>query len=480
MNVFSTMVTGIQWRDVVDITLNSYILFRLYVLFRRTNVFRVLIGIALLWFFQRIAVTLGLVLTSWAIQGITAATALIIIIVFRNEIRTVLQTKNLKTILWDITPPSRSEPVDVIVESVYELSHKKHGALIVIPGMDDLEEVVLGGINWQGVPSKEMLSSIFWPDNPVHDGAVIIRDGHVARVGAVLPLSRRKDFPVHLGTRHRAALGLAEATDALVLVVSEESGKVMAARKSRLIPVQDNLQLSRLLHEQLGDSDQSSGSGRKEKVRLAAAAFFAVLFVVSIWFSFTRGRYTLITIDRPIEFVNPAKKVEVYDVSANTVRLSLSGSATIIKSLDPDTVRVRIDLGKAKLGRNTFHILKDNITLPPGISLKRVSPTSVEATLDVPVQKVLPVQVDWIGKLPPGLRLVAVRVEPARVTVVGRRTNIAHLATIYTQKVSLNRLRTSGSLTLKLAPLPRGSEIYLKTKDQITVHFVIKQKEPQA
>lgn len=480
MNVFSSMVTGIQWRDVVDITLNSYILFRLYVLFRRTNVFRVLIGIALLWFFQRIAVTLGLVLTSWAIQGITAATALIIIIVFRNEIRTVLQTRNLKTILWDITPPSRSEPVDIIVESVYELSHKKHGALIVIPGMDDLEEVVLGGVAWQGLPSKEMLSSIFWPDNPVHDGAVIIRDGRVPRVATVLPLSRRKDFPMHLGTRHRAALGLAEATDALTIVISEESGKVMVARKSRLIPVQDNLQLSRLLHAQLGDEELPSGSGRGEKMRLAAAAFFAVLFVVSIWFSFTRGRYTLITIDRPIEFVNPANKVEVYDVSANTVRLSLSGSAAIIKSIDPETIRVRIDLNKAALGRNTFHILKENVTLPPGIFLKRVSPTAVEATLDVPVQKVLPVQVDWIGKLPPGLRLVAVRVEPARVTIVGRRENLAHLSTIYTQKVQLRQLHTSGSITLKLAPLPSGSEIYLQTEDQIRVHFVIKQREPQS
>jgi len=89
MSDLFTFLSSIRWQDVVDITLNSYILFRLYVLFRGTNVFRVIMGIALLWFFQRIAVSLGLIVTSWAIQGITAVAAFIIIVVFRNEIRSV-------------------------------------------------------------------------------------------------------------------------------------------------------------------------------------------------------------------------------------------------------------------------------------------------------------------------------------------------------------------------------------------------------
>ncbi len=95
------------WQDVVDIGLNSYILFRFYVLFRGTYVFRVLIGLTMLWFFQQIAAYLGLIVTSWVIQGIVAVAALIIVVVFRNEIRTVLQAKNLKTILWGFTAKTR-------------------------------------------------------------------------------------------------------------------------------------------------------------------------------------------------------------------------------------------------------------------------------------------------------------------------------------------------------------------------------------
>ena len=109
MDALLTFLASIRWQDIVDVLLNSYILFRLYVLFRGTNVIRVIAGIALLWIFQRIAVQLGLIVTSWAMQGIIAGAALIIIIVFRNEIRNVLQAKNIRGILWGFHVPSHRE-----------------------------------------------------------------------------------------------------------------------------------------------------------------------------------------------------------------------------------------------------------------------------------------------------------------------------------------------------------------------------------
>ena len=94
------LISSLRWQDIVDISLVSYILFRFYVLFRGTNAFRVLIGMTILWFFQQVAVSMGLIVTSWVVQGIVAAAAIIIIVVFRNEIRRVLQAKNLKSVLW--------------------------------------------------------------------------------------------------------------------------------------------------------------------------------------------------------------------------------------------------------------------------------------------------------------------------------------------------------------------------------------------
>ena len=167
MKDFLFLLMSIRWQDVVDITLNSYILFRLYVLFRGTNVFRVLVGIALLWFFQRVSVSLGFIVSSWAIQGITAFAALIIIVVFRNEIRSVLQARNLKAILWGFPQKALHTPIEIIVESVYELAQRRTGALIVFPGKEDLSEVVQSGVPWRGLVSKEMILNIFWPETNI-------------------------------------------------------------------------------------------------------------------------------------------------------------------------------------------------------------------------------------------------------------------------------------------------------------------------
>ena len=127
------LFSGFRWQDALDILLNSYILFRLYVLFRGTNVIRVLLAFCLLWIASQAAVPLGLIITNWAKQGVITVAALIIIIVFRNEISSVLQTKNLKSFLWGIPRYQSHTPLNIIVESVFELAEKKIGALIVLP-----------------------------------------------------------------------------------------------------------------------------------------------------------------------------------------------------------------------------------------------------------------------------------------------------------------------------------------------------------
>jgi uncharacterized protein (TIGR00159 family) len=205
MSQFWAFIGSIRWQDLVDITFNSYVLFRLYVLFRNTNAFRILAGIASVWLVQEMAASLGLILTSWALQAITAAAAIIIIVVFRNEIRSVLQARNFKAFFWGSPLREMPTPIETIVDTVFQMGKKRIGALIVIPGKEDLRELVHGGIPWNGTVSPEMLMSIFWPKNPVHDGAIVIQGNRVVEVGVLLPLSQRKDLPTFYGTRHRAA-----------------------------------------------------------------------------------------------------------------------------------------------------------------------------------------------------------------------------------------------------------------------------------
>jgi uncharacterized protein (TIGR00159 family) len=478
MRNFLPLFYTLRWQDVIDILLNSYILFRLYILFRHTHVFRILIGIPLLWFFQRIAGSLGLILTSWAIQGITAVAALLIIIIFRNEIRSVLQAKSLKAILWEFPRKKIDPPVDIVAASVFELARSRKGGLLVFPAKDDLKEVVQSGLPWQGLISKEMIVSIFWHDNPVHDGAAIIQGDRIAEVGVILPLSLRKDLPSHYGTRHRAAVGLADVTDALVIVISEERGNVLVAKESKVTPVYREDQLVEILREHEGITEKKPDGLRRERLRIGAAAAVSLLFITGVWLSISRGLYTLVTLDVPIEYMNRDPGMEILDTSVNAARLHLSGSGALVKSVRREQIQVKIDLKNTVVGNNTFTIGNENVTLPPGVYLERVSPPVVEVSLDIPQRKELPVQIDWIGKLPPNLILVEARLEPDKVQVIGGKRILDSISTIYTEKVPLDNIKKSGVISVSLAPDPPSLKIAPGQKEKFTVDFVVRERQP--
>lgn len=473
MTPLFSFVSSLRWQDIIDILLNSYILFRLFVLFRGTHVLRVLAGIALLWIFQRIAVAVGLIVTSWALQAIVAGAALIIIIVFRNEIRSVLQTKNLRALLWGFPQKTVRTPIDAIVEGVYELARNRIGALIVIPGEEDIDEFIQGGVQWGGLISREMLLSIFWSGNPVHDGAAMIRDDKVTIVGGILPLSMRDDLPQHYGTRHRAAAGLAEKTDALVLVVSEERGQVVVAKGAGFIPIEDNIALLGVLEDHLGLSGEHQHAARPKHREFVAAAIVCVLCMIGVWFSIAKGMETLTSLEVPLEYMNRDPQMQITSTSVDTVRLHLSGSSALVGSLRPDQVKAKLDLSKAVNGRNVFTLSPDNIVLPPGVRLNRIEPPEVYVALDVPITRQLPVQVDWSGALPEGLILESATVTPAKIDVAGAQQFLDRVSTIYTEKIQLGTLSASGSLTARLAIDSSRLRIADGAKGEVVITFTI-------
>ena len=472
MDNFLILILSLRWQDIVDIGLVSYILLRFYVLFRGTNAFRVLIGILILWFFQQVAVSMGLVVTSWVVQAVVAVGAIIIIVIFRNEIRNVLLARNLKSIFWDFSSKTVITAIETIIQSVHEMAQHKCGALIVFPGKEDLEEVVLGGIAWKGEISKEMILSIFWPDNPVHDGAAVIQGDQIKQVAAILPLSRRDDLPSYYGTRHRAALGLAEATDALVIVVSEERGDVVVARDSQLKIVKQKRRLGQILQEHLGVALKKGRESRKEKLAFIAAALFSVVLTTGVWFILSRGVDTLVTLPVPLEYTKRDLAMEIVKTSVNTVNLELEGSGALIKSIRPDQVQIRLDLSKSKAGPNTFTISHKNISLPPGIVLKGVTPSEVDVDLDVLIKKELPVQIDWVGRLPDHFILAEVTVEPQTVEIIGGKRMLEKMKTLYTEKVPINNLEVEGVITVNVALNPASLKIAPGSEEKVTIRYL--------
>lgn len=475
MKSFIDFLSSIRWQDIVDIIFNSYILFRLYVLFHGTHAFRILVGIAFLWILQEVAASLGLILTSWVLQGVTAAAAIIIIVVFRNEIRSALQMQNLRTFLWGAPHREQTTPVDVITESVYQMGKKRIGALIVFPGKEDLTEVVHGGIRWDGMVSQEMIMSVFWPKNPVHDGAVIIQDNRIMEVGVLLPLSQRQDLPTFYGTRHRAAAGLAERTDALVLVVSEERGRVSIAKDNWIKPVVQPEELSQVLKTHLNISEKSIRiqERKRERLRLAFAGVLCFAVIAGVWFGFTRNRDTIIAVSVPVEYVGRPSNLEILDTSVNQVHLQLSGPSALLKSLRPDQVEVRLDLSRGLEGQNSFPLTSENINLPPGVFLNKVEPALVEVTLDAPIVKEIPVQVNWVGKLPEDRTIREVKVMPHTIQVIGGSKILEKISTIYTTPVRLDSLSKAGSISVPLMLTPPSLKLDAGSRDRVTVEYMM-------
>ncbi len=451
MDFLFPVFSSIRWQDAVDILLNSYILFRLYVLFRGTHVFRVVYGVTLLLIFQRVSVRAGLILSSWALQGIFAVAALSIVIVFSNEIRSVLSGVKIRSFLWGFPQKNLTTPIDIVVKSTYDLARKKEGALMVFPGRSDLSDPVQGGIAWEGRLSSEMLLSIFTKESPVHDGAVIISGNTITRVGTILPLSLRKDLPKAFGTRHRAAAGLAAVSDALVIAVSEERGGVVTFKDNRHTHIPDNTTLTKVLTRHLGETAAKPGFFSGEKFEFILASLASLLLITAVWLSFTKGLKTLTTLEIPVDYVNRAPHVELLEASSNSVHLTLSGPGTLIKSIAPEQVGVKLDLEGASPGVNRLPVTPAAVSLPPGISLKGIEPETVSITLDVPVERMLPVQIDWSGKLPPGLILEKVAVTPERVRITGGSRILKGISTLYTEKIPLDAIGGRETITARIS-----------------------------
>ncbi len=472
MELFQFSPSSLRWQDILDITINSYILFRLYVLLRGTTVKRVMVVIGGLWLFNRVAIDVGLIVTSWAVQTIIAVAALVVIIVFRNEIAGVFQTRSLKSFFWGI-PQNREKPcLEIIAESVFEMAERKIGALIVFPMHKPIEDLLDGGIPWEGKLSKEMLHSIFLHESPVHDGAIYVENDRIRQVSVILPLSANKEMPSKFGTRHRAALGLSERSDALILVVSEERGEVTVFREGCAYDMREYSELIEFLQKCLVINKPGTEQ-RKQLIELSIAGFFCITIITTIWFSFARGLETLGTYDVPIEFSDHPQGMKIFSASVGSAKLQISGSRSLLKTITPEEIGVKISLANAVAGKNEMTINRDGIVLPPGIELKQVIPQIVEVNIDKPATKKLPVQISWSGKLSSGLIMKSGIVGPGFVEVEGSDQMLETIRAIYTEPISLAAIKESGETSVGLMLLSSSLKLTDASSKNVKVSYQV-------
>lgn len=219
------VVRSLRWQDICDILIVSYIIYRVILIIRGTRAVQMLTGIGILIVIYFGARELEFLTLYWLLSTFLSSIFLIIIIVFQRDIRRAL------TQMGQQTPFARTheDPVlglDEVIDAAYYLSSKKIGALMVIERETGLKDYLESGHAIDAQLSKEVLISFFLTESPLHDGGVVINRGRILSAGCVLPLSKNPYIQKRLGTRHRAAIGLSEETDAVIIVVSEETRQV--------------------------------------------------------------------------------------------------------------------------------------------------------------------------------------------------------------------------------------------------------------
>ncbi len=235
------------WRDLLDIVLLSLIFYRLLVLIKGTRTIPLLMGFFLLLAIYVVSLLLNLNATQLLLDNLGNSLVLVMVVLFQADIRNALAQFGLITLFRD-TGLQRKNVVDSILQSCIVLARQRIGALIVFE-----QEVGLRNYSERGVPinasvSEELVQSIFHPTSPLHDGAVVIsRKGELLAARCILPVSMNSRLDPDLGTRHRAAIGLTEETDAVVLVVSEERKEISLSYQGQLVRgANENIRLTLL------------------------------------------------------------------------------------------------------------------------------------------------------------------------------------------------------------------------------------------
>ena len=373
------------WRDLIDILFLTLVAYQLYDWFRETRALRVLIGLAALGGIYSVAKLWGLFLTTWVFQILWQVLLILLLILFQSEIRQVLEKVSPLRYLRSRRRVLRGSFTKDLTRVLFELAAEKTGALIVLTRDDNPSEIIHAGQKIMALPDPMLIKSIFNHHAPAHDGAVIISQQLLTHMGCILPLSEKEDLPERYGTRHRAALGISELTDAVCLVVSEERSEVASVVGGKITVWPQPEPMQEKLREWLGGPEIQIPTVQRFfedffiknwKRKLAAFAL-----VASAWLFLASQQEIEINLSAPVRFENIPTETRVMQGAAREVELKLSGRQNEMKALSSKRVRVHVDLKGLVPGRHQIKLSNKNVELPGSAKVIQILPQNIVVDL---------------------------------------------------------------------------------------------------
>jgi uncharacterized protein (TIGR00159 family) len=475
ISALTALIKGmIGWKAVVDIVLIAAGLFFLYHTLLRLGTWRIVAGIMLVAFLFLIANFLDLKGLEWIFGNFSQVAVIALVVIFQPELRKIFE--RAVSVRRSEIRDAGADLSHMIVDSLIKLAVQRRGAIVVFPGKESVQEWLAGGFKLDARPSMPLIMSIFDPNSPGHDGALIIQKGKFTRFGVRLPVSQSSKLPDDLGTRHHAAMGLAEKSDALVIVVSEERGKISIFDKGKFRQVDDPEKLAGAIISHWKHTSSypfEFPEGRKRWLVLSQM-FVSLALAVFFWSALmiAQGEMLEKVVTVPVEYTaSPANLILVGD-KQKEVRLHLAGSKSDLDSIHPAELNVKIDLSKAVPGKQIFLISGENLRLPKDIKLLDMVPSSMELILAAMVEQEFNIKPQLVGKLPAGLKVIKIEVIPQKVKALSPKADGKSKAIeVITTPIYLESIYNDTSLFCKIIAPPAVQPVDKRWPD---VEVVIK------
>lgn len=376
-----------SWTEVLDIALVALAFYVALTWLRTAKAGRAILGALTIGAVYLAALELRLQLTAWIFQAFLAVFVLALVVVLQNDFRRLFERASQWSWRRRRGRSRGAAAAKVISETIFEMAEMRCGALVVLPGRDLAARHIDCAEPLDGLVSRPLLLSLFDPGSMGHDGAVVIEGDRVTSFAGHLPLSTNIEEIDARGTRHSAALGLSEATDALVIVVSEERGEVTVARRARITRFESAEDLeNELLRFNGKRAAQVAWPGRLAsgiQKRWANAAV-ALLLSVGMWQLFVAGSKAgqkTLTVPVLVDNIDPAYQVD--NVEPKEVKVELSGLQRDLYLIDPADLEVRVDATDIAEGSRTFELTEKNVRRDPSLTVRGLSPNVVQLTVSV-------------------------------------------------------------------------------------------------
>ena len=375
-----TPLLDIAPTDLVDIAVVGLLLWGLIAWTRRVHTRMALLGLAFLSVFYLIAQQFRLQLTVWIFQGFVAVLVFVVVVVFQDDLRRLFEQIATFGLRRKAPRPDRFS-LGALIRGVHQLAAKKRGALVVLPGREPLERHLQGGVFLDAEISEELLDSLFDPGSAGHDGALVMHNNKIAYFGVHLPLSENRDEMRGGGTRHAAALGLAERSDALCLVVSEERGTIGIAARGQLEILDDPGDLLGRIQDHLQHTGTEVKTRRVEwrwLGRRLVEGLLSFALALGAWLVFVPVEEAVLQV--PVAVENMPEGYALTDAPP-AVEVAVAGPRRAMLLASNADFEVVIDANLVKFGRRTFEVSPQSVRHATGLEVKSITPEKVKLTV---------------------------------------------------------------------------------------------------